>query len=83
MAAGILNSPRATEVSVFIVRAFLRLRKTVEEHRELARRLAKLESKLTVHDQKILSIVQTIRQLASPVPLPKKRRIGFKPGDAE
>ena len=83
MAASILNSRRATDVSVFIVRAFIRLRQTAAEHRELALKLAELERKLSTHDQQILSIVKAIKQLASPAPLPKKRRIGFNAGDAE
>jgi hypothetical protein len=83
MAASILNSRRATDVSVFIVRAFLRLRLTVSGHRELALKLAELERQLSSHDQQIRSIVQAIKQLASPAPLPKKRRIGFNAGNGE
>ncbi|HPO15489.1 MAG TPA: ORF6N domain-containing protein [Candidatus Hydrogenedentes bacterium] len=81
MAASVLNSHRAIEVSIFIVRAFIKLRKTVAEHRELARKLDELEHKLSAHDQQILTIVKTIKQMASPAPLPKKRRIGFNTGE--
>jgi hypothetical protein len=77
MAASVLNSPRAIEVSVFIVRAFVRLRRTIAEHKELARKMAQFERRLMDHDDQILSLVQAIRQLMSPEPLPKKRRIGF------
>jgi len=77
MAASVLNSPRAIEVSVFIVRAFVRLRRTIAEHKELARKITQLERRLIDHDEQILSLVQAIRQLMSPEPLPKKRRIGF------
>lgn len=80
MAASVLNSRRATEISVFIVRAFLQLRQAVAGHRELARKLDELEHKLTHHDQQIHAIVQAIRQLTSPASLPKKRRIGFISG---
>ena len=83
MAASILKSRRATDVSVFIVRAFIRLRQTVAGHRELAQKLARLERKLTTYDQQILSIIQAVKQLASPAPLPKKRRIGFSAGETE
>jgi hypothetical protein len=77
MAASVLNSPRAVEVSVFIVRAFVRLRRAITEHKELARKIAQLERRLMDHDDQILSLVQAIRQLMSPEPPPKKRRIGF------
>ena len=80
MAAMVLNSPRATEVSVFVGRAFVELRDTLIAHKELAKRLDELESrlerKLATHDQVITSILDAIRQLMAPLE-PKKRRIGF------
>ena len=80
MAAMILNSARATEVSVYVVRAFVQLRDTVIAHKELARRLdeleARIERKLSTHDQAIASILDAIRQLMAPSE-PKKRPIGF------
>ena len=85
MAATILNSPRATEMSVFSVRAFVELREAHATHKEIAKRLNKLESrlerKLATHDQAITGILEAIRQLmALPEPT-KKRRIGFVPTD--
>jgi hypothetical protein len=77
MAASVLNSPRAIDVSVYIVRAFVKLRRTIAEHKELARKIAQLERRLADHDEQILSLVQAIRQLMKPGPPPKKRRIGF------
>ncbi len=77
MAASVLNSPRAIEVSVFIVRAFVKIRRTIAEHKELARKIAQLEPRMADHDEQILSLVQAIRQLMKPEPPPKKRRIGF------
>ncbi len=62
MAASVLNSSKAVEVSVFIVRAFVKLRTALAEHTELARRIAKLQHHLTDHDDQILSLVQAIRQ---------------------
>jgi ORF6N domain len=53
MAATILNSARATEISVFVVRAFLRLRQFLASNEELAKRLDQLEQKLRTHDQAI------------------------------
>lgn len=81
MAAMVLNSPRATEVSVYVVRAFVQLRDTLIAHKELAQRLdqleAKIERKLSTHDQAIAGILDAIRQLMAPPPAPKRRPIGF------
>jgi len=83
MAAAILNSPRATEVSVYVVRAFIRMRDLVMSHSELARRLAVHARKLAAHDHAIASLVDTIRQLmAAPAP-PRRRPIGFVSTDDE
>jgi len=85
MAAMVLNSPRATEVSVYVVRAFVELRDTLIAHKELAGRLDELESrlqrKLATHDQAIASILDTIRQLMAPPEPTGKRRIGFVQND--
>ncbi len=81
MAAMVLNSTRATEVSVYVVRAFVELRDTVVAHKELAKRLDELESrlerKLSTHDQAIAGILDAIRQLMLPPEPAKKRSIGF------
>ena len=77
MAASILNSARAVEVSLFIVRAFVALRRAISEHKELARKIAQLERKLADHDDQIIAIIQAIKELSGPQPVPKKRRIGF------
>ncbi len=78
MAASVLNTRRAVEVSVFIVRAFVRLRETFMHHAELARKLSHLERHLAKHDEQILSLISVIRKLMSPDPVPKIRRIGFQ-----
>ena len=77
MAASVLNSPKAVEVSVFVVRAFVQLRETIAGHKELARKIAKLERKLGDHDEQIMVLVEAIKQLMDPKPPPKTRRIGF------
>jgi hypothetical protein len=77
MAASVLNSPKAVEVSVFVVRAFVQLRETIAGHKELARKIAKLERKLGDHDEQIMVLVEAIKQLMDPKPPPKNRRIGF------
>lgn len=80
MAATVLNSPRAVEVSVFVVRAFVQLRALLAGHEELARRLDELEAqlarKLATHDQAIAGILDALRQLMAPPPA-NKRGIGF------
>lgn len=80
MAATILNSARAVEMSVYVVRAFVKLRELLASNKELARRLneleARLEKKLATHDQAIAAILSAIRQLMNP-PAPKRRPIGF------
>ncbi|OFZ98731.1 MAG: DNA-binding protein [Betaproteobacteria bacterium RIFCSPLOWO2_02_FULL_62_17] len=81
MAATLLNSPRATEVSVYVVRAFVRLRELLASNKQLARRLDQHEKKLATHDQAISGLVNTIRELMAPPEPPRKRRIGFVQDD--
>jgi len=66
MAASVLNTPRAVEVSLYVVRAFVELREALATHKELA-----------THDQAITGILEAIRQLMAPPEPAKKRRIGF------
>lgn len=76
MAATILNSPKAIEMSVFIVRAFVQLREMLSSHKELAAKLEALEQKVGSHDQAISGLIDAIRQLMAS-PAQKKRPIGF------
>jgi ORF6N domain len=76
MAAGVLNSHRAVEVSVYVVRAFVKLREMLRTHKELARKLAELEKRIEGHDEDIMALVEAIRQLMEPPEKPSKR-IGF------
>lgn len=76
MAATILNSPRAVEMTIYVVRAFVQLREMLTSNKEVAQKLAELERKLATHDQAITGIIKTIRELMNP-PEPKKRPIGF------
>ena len=78
MAASVLNSPRAVEMSIYVVRAFLRLREALATHKELAAKLAELEQRLETHDHKIVEIVKAIHVLAMPPEKPA-RQIGFRP----
>ena len=81
MAANVLSSPRAIEMGVFVVRAFVNLRRAAASHQALARRLDGLERQLAGHDAQLVAIVQAIRSLLSARDVPKKRRIGFDRGD--
>jgi hypothetical protein len=76
MAATILNSPRAVEMSLYVVRAFVRLRELLASNTALARKLDELERKYQRHDEAITAILSAIRELTNP-PAPKRRSIGF------
>jgi hypothetical protein len=80
MLAGILNSRRAVDVSVFVVRAFVRLREMLSSHRDLARKVSELERRTKGHDEKIRSLVGAIRQLMTPDEK-KPKKIGFEAGE--
>ena len=79
MAASVLNSPRAIEISVHVVRAFVRLRELVAGNKELAQKLNQLERKVGAHDRAIAELINAIRQLMTPLDAGKKRPIGFAP----
>jgi len=76
MAASVLNSQRAVEMSVFVVRAFVRLRDLARTHAELARHLAALERRVTVHDADLQGVFAALRRLIEPPSRPR-RQIGF------
>jgi ORF6N domain len=81
MAATLLNSQRATEISVHVVRAFVELKSMLASNREMANKLFQLERKLARHDKSIADLIDSMRVLLSPVD-PPKRPIGFvTPGD--
>lgn len=77
MAATVLNTQRAITVSVYVVRAFVKLRELVNTHREFSRKLEDLEKKLVEHDEKFSVVFTAIRELMAPTTVPPKRRIGF------
>ena len=75
MAASVLNTPRAVDVSVIVVRTFLKLREMLATHKDLARKLDALEQK---YDAQFKVVFDAIRQLMAPPPEPKRRgKIGF------
>ena len=85
MAANVLNSPRAVQMSVFVVRAFVKMRSTLTATREQARKLAALEKelkdRLNVHEAAIVTILQRVMDIIDPPVLPEpspKKNIGFQ-----
>ncbi len=79
MLSSVLNSPRAVQVNIEIMRAFVRLRRMLASHVELARKLDAMEKK---YDAQFKVVFDAIRQLMTP-PEPKRRPIGFRAGDPE
>src|SRR5881392_711684 len=76
MLSSVLNSPRAVKVNIAIMRAFVKLRQTLEANRELAQKFAELERRVGKHDEEIDAILEAIRQLMAPPDRPR-REIGF------
>ncbi len=80
-AATVLSSTAATEMSVTIVRAFVRLRQFMVRHRALAAKLVELDARVGAHDKQLALIVDVIRQLALPASPERERKIGFHRGN--
>lgn len=84
-AANVLRSSRAVQMSVFVIRAFVKMRETLRAAPELARKLAALEKKLTarldVHEAAIVQVLQEVMQILNPrpTPIPPRTQIGFTP----
>ena len=79
MLSSVLNSPRAVQVNIQIMRTFAKLREIISQHKDLARRLDELEKN---YDVKFKVVFDAIRQLMQS-PVPKRRPIGFHVGDKE
>jgi hypothetical protein len=76
MAATLLNSARATEISVHVVRAFVELRSFVATNRELSNKLFQLDRKVSRHDKAIAELIESMQQILTPSN-PHKQPIGF------
>ena len=76
MLSSVLNGERAVKVNIAIMRAFVKLRETLETNQQLARKFAELEKRVGRHDAKIDAILEAIRQLMAPPEKPR-REIGF------
>lgn len=77
MASMVLNSPRATALSVYVVRAFVELRGMLSSNKELAIKVHALERKVSVHERNIADLVDAMTKLLRSPPAPPKRPIGF------
>ena len=89
MAANVLNSPQATQMSVFVVRAFVKMRGVLSDSRQFAKKLAELEkelkSRLDLHETAIVEVLQRVMDILDPPPQQetKRRQIGFHATDDE
>jgi hypothetical protein len=81
MAATVLNSPRAVQMSLVVIRAFAALRRLVLDHKALSDKLAELDSRVGIHDEQLAEIIEAIRQLAAPADSEHDRKIGFHRGN--
>ena len=77
MAANILNSPRPVAMSVYVIRAFVRMREDIAANSAILRRLAEIDKTLLVHDVTLREILQKLRPLLEPPPPTPKPQIGF------
>jgi hypothetical protein len=78
MAANVLRSQRATEMSLFVIRAFVKLRQHTAANAAILKRLAEIDQTLLVHDHELRDLYHKLMPLLQPEPLPQKPRIGFR-----
>lgn len=81
MAANILRSERAVEMSVYVVRAFVKQREAIASNAGILKRLAEIDKTLLEHDLTLQIIWKNLQPLLEPPPAPPKRRIGFHEGN--
>jgi len=82
MAANILRSQRAAQMSIYVIRAFIQMREQLATNAAILKRLAEIDRTLLAHDQSLRAIWQKLQPLLLPPADPPKRRIGFKSDDA-
>jgi hypothetical protein len=78
MLSSVLNSERAVQMNILIMRAFVRLREVLASHKDLARKIEQIEATQKEHTSVIIAVVKEIKQLKR-TPRPRKLRIGFVP----
>ncbi|MES1195011.1 MAG: ORF6N domain-containing protein, partial [Opitutus sp.] len=76
MAATVLNSPRAVQMSLFVVRAFVQMREALLDHATVFKRLAQIDKKLLTHDVILRDVYEKLRPLLNP-PIKPAKEIGF------
>jgi hypothetical protein len=81
MAANVLNSPHAVQMSIVVVRAFFALRRMVLDQQALSSKLEELDARVGGHDERLTEIIEAIRQLTAPEGPEHGRKIGFSPGN--
>lgn len=81
MAANVLRSPKAVEMSVYVVRAFVRMREEWPANATILKRLAEIDRTLIEHDGALHTLWQQLQPLLAPPPEPPRRRIGFHAGN--
>jgi hypothetical protein len=77
MLSSVLNSDRAVQMNIIIIRAFVRMRELLTTHKDLAEKLERLARALKQHGSILVTVVQDIQKLKTPPPQPPRRRIGF------
>ena len=81
MAANVLRSKRAVHMSIYVIRAFVRMRGLVAANDAILKRLAEIDKSLLQHDASLRDIYRKLLPLLQPEPQPPRRRIGFLPDD--
>ena len=77
MAATVLNSPMAARMGIFMVRAFVRMRRELAGRDRISQKLAEIDKTLFIHDEGLRDLYQKLMPLLEPRPVPEKRKIGF------
>jgi hypothetical protein len=77
MAANVLNSSQAVQMSLYIIRAFIKMREHLAVNAAILKRLAEIDKTLVIHDVTLHEILQKLRPLLEPPPVPPKPQIGF------
>lgn len=83
MAATVLNSPVAARMGIFMVRAFVKMRREMSRNEEVLRRLAEMDRTLLLHDESLRDLYEKLMPLLVLKPEPEKREIGFGKGDLD
>ena len=82
MLSSVLNSDRAAQMNILIIRAFITLREMLATHKDLARKIEDFDRKQKEHGEQLAAVYSIVKQLIDP-PTKPRRRIGFTPADEE